>query len=204
MAKSTPAQTFAKFFRMFMDKSAAPEERAKAERQMDTWLKKHGKIQSDIQAILAQALADDAAQAPPPPPSDPRDAQSNPFTSSEFTAVGLVHGIVGKYLAMDWHVQVIYSLLIVFTHVYTQFEIAPRLVMVSEGPDSGKSTARKVASHLVFRPNAEALGTAAAIREYLDEGPGAILLDELDYLDADARRQLLKLWNLGHERGAKI
>src|SRR5262249_5822104 len=44
----------------------------------------------------------------------------------------------------------------------------------------------------------------AAIREYLDEGPGTILLDELDYLDADARRQLLKLWNLGHERGAKI
>jgi hypothetical protein len=72
------------------------------------------------------------------------------------------------------------------------------------GPDSGKSTARKVASHLVFRPNAEALGTAAAIREYLDQGPGTILLDELDYLDADARRQLLKLWNLGHERGAKI
>ena len=30
MAKSTPAQTFAKFFRMFMDKGAAPAERAKA------------------------------------------------------------------------------------------------------------------------------------------------------------------------------
>jgi hypothetical protein len=38
---------------------------------------------------------------------------------------------------MEWYVQVIYSLWIVFTHVYTQFEIAPRLVMVSEGPDLG-------------------------------------------------------------------
>jgi hypothetical protein len=159
---------------------------------------------NDIPEILAQAAADDAAQAPPPPPSDPRDAQPHPFEDPRFTPVGLVHGIVGKYLTMEWYVQVIYSLWIVFTHVYPQFEIAPRLVMVSEGPDSGKSTARKVASHLVYRPNAEALGTAAAIREYLDQGPGTILLDELDYLDADARRQLLKLWNLGHERGAKI
>src|SRR5262249_4276640 len=126
------------------------------------------------------------------------------FKDPAFTPVGLVRGIIEKYLAMEWYVSVIYSLWIVFTHVYTRFEIAPRLVMVSEGPDSGKSTARKVASHLVYRPNEEALGTAAAIRDYLDHGPGTILLDELDSLDADTRRQLLKLWNLGHERGAKI
>src|SRR5262249_8227374 len=163
-----------------------------------------GKTRADIPKILAQAAADDAAQASMPPPSDPRDAQPHPFEDPAFTPAGLVHGIVGKYLSMDWYVQVIYSLWIVFTHVYTQFEIAPRLVMVSEGPDSGKTTARKVASHLVYRPNEEALGTAAAIREYLDQGPGTILLDELDYLDADARRQSMRLWNLGHERGAKI
>jgi hypothetical protein len=116
----------------------------------------------------------------------------------------LVQGIVAKYLAMEWYVSVIYSLWIVFTHIYTKFEIAPRLALVSEDSDSGKSTARKVAKHLVYRPNEEALGTAAAIREYLDQGPGTILLDELDYNDVDARRELLKLWNLGHERGAKV
>ena len=50
----------------------------------------------------------------------------------------------------------------------------------------------------------EAIGTAAALRDFLSQGPGTLLLDELDYLDADARRQVLRLWNLGHERGAKI
>jgi hypothetical protein len=105
--------------------------------------------------------------------------------------------------ALEWYVSVIYSLWICFTHVYTLFEIAPRLVLVSEGPHAGKSVARKVARHLVYRPNEEALGTAAALRDYLDQGPGTVLLDELDYLDADARRQILRLWNLGHERGAK-
>src|SRR6516164_2744220 len=203
MAKSTPAQRFARIFELFLN-GAMPGERDAAERKVNAWLKQHGKTRADIKAILTQAAADDAAQAPSPPPSDPRDAAPHPFDDPAYTPVGLVHGIVGKYLTMDWHVRVIYSLWIVFTHVYPQFEIAPRLVMVSEGPDSGKSTARKVASHLVFRPNAEALSTAAALREYLDQGPGTILLDELDYLDADARRQLLRLWNHGHERGAKI
>src|SRR5262249_33631924 len=161
-----------------------------AERKLDAWLAHHGKTRSDIPSILAQAAADDAAAAPPPPPSDPRAAQPHPFEDPAFTPAGLVRGIIEKYLTMEWYVSVMYSLWIVLTHVYTQFEIAPRLVMVSEGPDAGKSTARKVASHLVYRPNEEALGTAAAIREYLDQSAGTVLLDELDYLDSDARRQL--------------
>jgi hypothetical protein len=198
MAKSTPAQTFARIFAVFVHPSTSEGDRTNAKRKIEEWFKRHKQTWSDIPAILAQAGRDDAAAAPPPPPSDPRDTQPNPFDDPAFTPVGLVHGIVGKY------VQVIYALWIVFTHVYPQFEIAPRLMMVSEGPHSGKSIARKVAKHLVFRPNEEAFGTAAALREYLDQGPGTLLLDELDYFDADARRQLLKLWNLGHERGMKI
>jgi hypothetical protein len=203
MVKSTPAQKFARIFELFLN-GATPGERDAAERKVNAWLKQHGKTRADIKAILAQAAADDAAQAPPPPPpSDPRDAQPNPFEDPKFTPLGLVHGITGKYLAMTWYVHVIYSAWIVFTHVYERFEIAPRLLMTSEEPRAGKSIARKVASHLVFRPNEAAMSTAAAIRDFLDEGPGTLLLDELDYLDVDARRQLLQLWNFGHERGVK-
>jgi hypothetical protein len=203
MAKKTPAQHFRDLFNRFMAGSTE-HERKEGERAMDAWLKRHGKTRIDIPALHAQAVADDVAAVPPPPPSDPRDAAPHPFDDPAYTPVGLVHGIVGKYLTMEWYVQVIYALWIVFTHVYTLFEIAPRLLMVSEGPYSGKSDARKVARHLVRRPNTEAIGTAAALRDFLDEGPGTLLLDELDYLDAGARRQLLRLWNLGHERGAKI
>src|SRR5262245_51712782 len=166
MAKTTPAQKFKAIFNRYTSGST-PEERAAGETAMDAWLKKHGETRIDISAILAEAERDDAAQAPPPPPSDPRDAAPHPFEDPKFTPIGLVHGIVGKYLAMDWHVHVIYAAWIVFTHVYTQFEIAPRIRMASEVPDAGKSTARKVARHLVLRPNEEALGTPAAIRDYL-------------------------------------
>jgi hypothetical protein len=156
MAKSTPAQTFKRIFDTWAHPGTQPGDRANAERKMDSWLRRHGKTRADISAILAQAGADDAAAAPPPPPPDPRAAQPHPFESREFTPAGLVRGIVGKYLAMEWYVAVIYSLWIVFTHVYARFEIAPRLVMVSEGPDSGKSMAAQtgvdqVAFRICFR-----------------------------------------------------
>jgi len=182
MAEPTLAavRRFAKLFALFMAAGATTNERAAAERKIEAWLKQHGKTRADIPAILAQAVADEESRQPPPP--DPSAAQTHPYADPAFTPVGLVHGIAGKYLTMDPHDAVIYALWIVFTHVYTQFEIAPRLALVSEGPDAGKSTARRVASHLVYRPNPEALGTAAALRDYLDQGPGTILLDEIDYL----------------------
>jgi hypothetical protein len=204
MAKSTPAQTFKRIFDLWMHPGTEPEVRANAERQMDAWLKRHSKTRADIASILAQAANDNAAAAPPSPPPDPRATQFNPFDDPKFTPVGLVHGITERYLFMADHVAVIYALWIVFTHVYTRFEVAPRLRMWSEEPDSGKSIARKVARHLVFRPNEEALGSAASLRDYIAEGPGTLLLDELDYVEPDALRNILKIWNLGHERGAKI
>jgi hypothetical protein len=203
--KSTPAQKFKRLFDLWVHPGTPAAERANAERKLDAWLKQHGKTRADISAILAEAERDAAAAvASSPSSSDPRAAQSNPFTDPSYTAADLVQGVVEKYLAMDWHVSVIYSLWICYTHVYRQFEIAPRLLMTSEGPDSGKSTARKVASHLVYRPNEETIGTVAALRDYLDLGPGTLLLDELDYLHSDAQRELRRLWNLGHERRAKI
>jgi hypothetical protein len=201
--KKTPAQHFADLFRLFIT-GATEGERAAAERKMDAWLTRHGKTRADIQSILVQAAKDNEAAQPPPPPSDPRDAASSPFDDLTFTPAGLVEGIVAKYVTMPPHTATIFALWICLTHVYTRFRIAPRVALTSEGPDSGKSTARQVAKRLVFRPNPEALGTGAAIIDFLNEGPCTILLDELDQVDAEARRRLQQLWNLGHERGTQV
>ena len=200
--KTTPAQLFARIFALFMDTSAPPGERETAERKLDRWLKQHGKTRADIPSILAQAAVDDAAAQPPPPPSDPRDSAPHPFDDPRFTPAGLVEGIVAKYVTMKPHVAVIYSLWICFTHVYPQFKIAPRVALTSEGSDSGKTTAKDVARHLVFRPNPEDLGTGAAIGEFLDQGSCTVLLDELDQVDREGHRRLQLIWNLGHKRGA--
>src|SRR5262245_61478140 len=204
MPKSTPEQTFAKFFNLANDEAAPQHERDEAERQMAAWLKRHGKTKRDIQTILIKAADDDRAAQPPPPPSDPRDSAPHPFDSPEFTPAGLVEGIVAKYVTMKPHVSVISSLWACFTHVYTQFAIAPRLELTSEDPDSGKSTLRKVLKHLVYRPNREVLGSPAALERFLARGPCTILLDELDHVRGEARERLQRIWNIGHERGAEI
>jgi hypothetical protein len=136
------------------------------------------------------------------PPSNPRDSAPHPFVDPKFTPVGLVYEAAGKYLFMSEPVRVIYSCWIPYTHVYPQFKIAPRLAFTSEFPGDGKTTALDVARCLVLRPNPEALGTGAAVREFLNEGACTVLLDELDMVDEDARRELLRVWNLGHKFGA--
>jgi hypothetical protein len=200
--KKTPAQHFAQLFALFTA-GATEGERAAAERKMDAWLKRHAKTRADITSILVQAAADEAAAQPPLPPSDPRDAASNPFDDPQFTPAGLVEGILAKYVTMERHGAVIYSLWICLTHVYMRFGIAPRVALVSEEPDSGKTTALELARLLVARPNPEALGTGAAIGAFLAAGPGTVLLDEIDQVDAEARRKLQQIWNLGHRRRAK-
>jgi hypothetical protein len=202
MPKKTPAQHFANLFALFTA-GATEGERAAAERKMDGWLKRNGKTRADIRSILDQATVDDTAAAPPPPPSDPRDDAPHPFDDPQFTPAGLVEGIVAKYLTMEPYVRVIYVLSIIFTHVFQRFAIAPRVALVSEDIDSGKSTALEVARHLVLRPSPEALATGAAIGEFIDEGPGTPMLDDLDHVDTDTRRMLLLIWNLGYLRGAK-
>jgi Protein of unknown function (DUF3631) len=205
VAKSTPSQTFAKIFATWVHPGTEEQVRKAAERSLDAWLKRHGKTRADIPSILAQAGADDAAQdpsTPSPPPPDPRDTTPHPFDDQQFTPAGVVDGLVGKYVVMHPHVRTVFSLWVCFTHVYQQFAIAPRIALVSEEPTSGKTTAVDVARRLVRRPNAEALGTGAAIGDFLDGGPGTVLLDELDQVDEEGRRRLHLIWNLGHKRGA--
>jgi energy-coupling factor transporter ATP-binding protein EcfA2 len=195
--KMTPAQRFRAFFNIWMDRRASQGDRDSAKRKMDAWLERHGMTDADAYSILKQAEMDD------PPPPDPRHAAPNPFEDPRFTPVGLVEGILKKYVTAKWHVLLILALYAVFTHLYTLFRIAPRVGLIGE-TGSGKTTVRKVMKKLVHRPNPESSGTGAAIREFLDGGPCTFVLDELDHLDADARRILQMLCNLGHERGEMI
>jgi Protein of unknown function (DUF3631) len=200
MPKQTPAQYFAKLFALFAA-GATEGERAAAERKMDGWLKRHGKTRADIHSILVQAAADDAAAQPPPPPSDPRDGGSVQFDPSMHNPASLVEGISKLYVTMTEHVRVIYSLMLPFTHVYPQFAIAPRLALASKKPNSGKSTALEIARRLVFRPNEEAVGTGAAIEDHFVGGPCTLLVDEVEHVDAEARKRLQRIWNVGHKSG---
>jgi len=177
---------------------SVPGQRTKAMEEIDKWLQKYGKTWNDVPELLY----DENAVAAKAAASDPRDAQPHPYENPQFTPAGVVYGLTEKYLAMEPHVRVIYTLYIIATHVYPQFMIIPRLALVSELPDSGKTVALDVAKCMMLRSNPDILSTGAAVTDFIDEGPGTIGLDELDLLDPEARQYLLLLWNLGHKRGA--
>jgi hypothetical protein len=189
--------------------STSDSERETACKRLMALLTKHSLSWNDIREILDQAKIDADADAASSPSSsgssaqsDPRDTTPHPFDDDAFTVAGVVDGLVGKHVTMRPHVRTVFSLWICFSHVFERFAIAPRIALVSEEPTSGKTTAVDVARCLVRRPNEEALGTGAAVSDFLDGGPGTVLLDELDQVDEEGRRRLHLIWNLGHKRGA--
>jgi hypothetical protein len=204
--KSTPAQLFAKFHAMWIDKAATKGDRDSAKHQIDNWLKRHKKTLNDIPEILEQARADDAVAGapPPPPPPDPRAGTPHPYSGRKFSPADVVEHVIRRYVWMPEYVAVISTLWAIFTHVYPRYAIAPRLALTSEEPNSGKSTLRKVLNHFVYRPNPAAFSTGAALKRHIARGPCTVLLDELDLVSADARPPLLQIWNLGHEHGEKM
>jgi hypothetical protein len=197
MAKSTDAQRFKKMFDLSQDESATPKEREAATRKWRDWLRKNNKNSHDISAILAQAERDDEATHPPQP--DPRDSGQAP-DDPDFNPATAVEDFVSLYVTQLEPVRVVFTLWIVATHVYTRFRIAPRILLTSEDPESGKSVSLEVARGLMFRANEEAAATDAAIRDHLGPGPGSVALDETDLIGA-AHRLLLALWNRGHAKG---
>jgi hypothetical protein len=203
MPKLTPAQRFHNLFKRWATGSTEAE-RATGERKVDEWLARNGKTRADIAALLAEAHADELKANPPPPPPDPRDSAPHPYDDPRFTPAGLVEGIVKKYVAMSEHVSTIVSLWTPFTHVYMQFAVAPRVVVTSKDPVSGKSTLRRVLSHLVCRPNRASLSSVPLLVRFLDRGPGTVMLDEVDHTDPEAQPKLIRVWNEGFERGSEI
>jgi hypothetical protein len=181
--------------------SSSAGERENARKRLMELLAKHTLSWNDLPEILAVA-SDPRSSSGSSAQSDPRDTTPHPFDDDAFTVAGVVDGLVGKYVTMRPHVRTVFSLWICFSHVFERFAIAPRIALVSEEPTSGKTTAVDVARCLVRRPNEEALGTGAAVSDFLDGGPGTVLLDELDQVDEEGRRRLHLIWNLGHKRGA--
>jgi len=204
MAKTTPAQRFARIFAIWVDKNAPAGERAAAERKLDAWLKQHGKSRADIGAILAQAAADDVAAQPTAPPSDPRDADPTDPLNAKVTPLDLIRALLEDYAAMSTHELVAAALWAAHTHVFDRFEVTPRLVLTSPVRGCGKSVVLNVLSRLVARPDLIDNITAAGLYDVIDRSRPTALLDEADNLEVGAKAALRAVLNSGHLRGRSV
>src|SRR6516165_9273321 len=201
MAKSTPAQTFARIFAVWVHPGTQPGDRANAERKMDAWLKRHGKTRADIPQILAQAVADDAAAQPPPPPSDPRDAAPAEPVNPHYVVLDLIRQRAELYFVFDSpHEYVAYTLWAAYTHVYEFYQHAPRLVLTSPTSGCGKSRGLRVLDRLVARPKMSDNFTTATLYDSANDRH-TLLVDETDNLDLETDGALRAIFNSGYEKG---
>jgi uncharacterized protein DUF3631 len=204
MAKTTPAQRFARIFAVWVDKNAPAGERAAAERKLDAWLKQHGKTRADIGSILAQAAADDAAAQPPPRPSDLRDVDPADPLGAKVTPLDLIRALLEDYAVMNPHEFVALALWVAHTHIFDRFEITPRLVLTSPVRGCGKSVVLNVLSRVVARPELNDSITAAGLYDTIDRNCPTVLLDEADNLEVGAKAALRAVLNSGYLRGRSI
>jgi len=200
MARSqTPEQRFKRLFDSSNDESTAQEERASAQRRSQDWLKRYGKKPIDISSILAQAERGDASchsAASTAVVDAPAQLRKHALESRR-RASHL------QILGDEPDVRTVYTLRVLATNVYDQFQITPRVLLISEGPESGKTTALEIARRLMFRAN-DGFASDAAIRDHFNEGRGSGIFDEVDLLNPAVRQALLALWNRGHLKSAKI
>jgi hypothetical protein len=172
-------------------------ERASALRKIDAWLRKHGKTWNDVPELLHDETRTSAY-------ADPRDAEASEPVGTTVTPLDIVSAMLQDYVILTSHEYVAGACWIVHTHVYDQFMVTPRLVLISPVRACGKTTLLDVASHMVARPEKSDNTTAAAIYHAVDEDRCTLLIDEADNLELSAKGALRAVLNSGHRKGGSI
>ncbi len=115
-------------------------------------------------------------------------------------ALSLVHAIVKSYIDAPEHDLVSISLWILWTHVHTRYQHAPRLSLTSATPACGKTTVFKLIFHLGHNPISSMSTTTAALVRNMDTG-GTVIVDEAEHIFGDSDR--VNIIKGGFDKGAK-
>ncbi len=110
---------------------------------------------------------------------------------------------IQQHISMRMNDAVAVTLWAAHTHVIDSFDIAPRLVLTSPMPGSGKSTVLRVLNRLCARARLTSNTTAAAVfRGVGASNPPTILIDEADSFKSDG--ELANILKQSHMRDAAV
>jgi hypothetical protein len=174
--------------------SADRDERATARRNILDLLARHRKTWNDLADVLCTA-SHEAWACDPLDDDPPRDPD----------LVGLIHVLLGNYVAVKPHEYVALALWVLHTHVYEQFMHTPRLVLRSPAPGCGKTTLLLILEKLTARGKKYDSITTAALLRLIDRTHPTGLLDEGHNLGVELQSNgpLRALLNSGHAKGGK-
>jgi hypothetical protein len=159
----------------------------------------HRKNWNDLVELLCFPVSPswaDAANPSPPPGVDPG-----------YPAIDIIDTLVATYSPKLTPAQRMATVLwILHTHVYTRFQVTPRLVLGSPVKRCGKTTLIDLTETLVAKPLKADYVTPAVIYRLVDKSHPTFLLDEIDNLGLELRHngKLRAVFNSGHRRGGRV
>jgi hypothetical protein len=152
-------------------------------------LAEHGLSWNDLPAVLikAESLAENKCTSTSEPPA--------------VNVLDLLLVLIERHVAITAEERVLVALWILHTYVDDQFDITPRLAVLSPASECGKTRLMLLPKWLVHKPKYSDNVTPAWIYHELDRNPGTtFLLDEVDNQGLLNDRVLRTVFNGGHGR----
>jgi hypothetical protein len=125
-------------------------------------------------------------------------------SSSDPTVLELTHHLSQSYFDVKPHEYVGITLWLLSTHVFRQFQISPRLGLLSPVRGCGKTKVLLFLERLAANPERHDNITAAALIRLIEDSDPTMLLDEGDNLGLRIDRQLRSVLNSGHLAGGCV
>jgi hypothetical protein len=109
----------------------------------------------------------------------------------------LVEELIARYIWITPRERTAVALWILHTHVYRQFNITPRLAILSPDYECGKTSLLALIQHLVPQPTPTRFldTTAAGLYQSIESGVSVVLLDEVDNLGLKHNGKLRTILN---------
>lgn len=170
-------------------------ERENAYRRIDEILRKYKKSWSELAEIIGSTGPDPQSQ--PPPDVDPGDENT-------LGSLDLITYILRRYVEMREYEYLAVALWVMHTHVFGQFMVTPRLVVVSPVRGCGKTTLLSILNVLCAQPEKTDGITPASIFRLIDNKRPTLLCDEADNYDLASNGTFRAVLNSGHNRGGSV
>jgi putative DNA primase/helicase len=149
-----------------------------------------------LRSPTSPSWADGTEDSAPPPE----------FADPNFAVIDLVDTLVANYVGLTPTQRLAVALWVLHTHVYDQFQVTPRLALVSPVRRCGKTVLLGLIETLVAKPEKADAITPAAIYHLVDAWHPTLLLDEVDNLGLAfaVNGRLRAIFNSGHRKGGVI
>ena len=165
-------------------------------------LRKYGLSLGDMPDIQRQHAQNKAAKTAGTA-ATAATANAAAAAGSDPNVLELVQHVLRSYIDVEPHEYIGVALWIIYTHVFSRFQVSPRLAALSPVRGCGKSKLLLIAERLAASSERHDSITPASLFRLINFGTPTLLLDEGDNLGLKIDREMRKVLNSGWLAGGR-